>query len=208
MKLSIMRTWARHRLFDEEKVVFKDDSFVDSALNVGAWQVQKRVLRVAPDVFRKHYWRNLEAGKYRYQAPRGIIRVKQLFVNGVEASPGSENAIETGYYGDDLYYVHTGGEVVISRNPETTVEDGFHLLYVPSLAMAEDDDDLQDDGLVEPLHMAVVLWAVKLLQPEGGEDNKAIDAEIMSLLDDIPQLYGTNDAGTPMRVEGLGLELT
>lgn len=214
MRLADMRFWTQKRLIDEEAQVFPDPGHITSALNVGAWQVQKRVMRVAPDVFRKHYYRNLEASRYRYQQPRGFIRPKQLFVKyrstggWVEALPGAENLIETGYYGSELRYAVTGGEIVLSIIPDVAVEDGFHLLYVPSLGMAEDDDDLQDDGLSEPLHMAVVLWAVKLLLPEGGEDNTKIDAEIVSLLDDIPTLYGSLDSGIPIAVEGLGLELS
>jgi hypothetical protein len=198
---------------DEEKVVFTDDSLIDSALNVGAWMVQKAVMKVAPDVFRAHYWRNLEAGKYRYQKPRGMVRAKQVFVtyanNGgaVEALPGMESSIELGRYGDELHYVVTGGEIVLSMVPTVSVEDGLHILYVPTLGMADDDDDLDEDGLVTPLHMAVVLWAVKLLMPEGGEDNAKIDAEILSVLADIPTLYGHSDAGAELQIEGLGKEL-
>lgn len=207
MRLEDMTAWVRRRLKDEEKVVFPEDGPIVSALNVGAWQVQKRVMLTAPDVFRRHYWRNLEIGKYRYQLPRGFIRPKQVFVAGVQALPGLECAIETGdVYGDELRYVITGGELVISYKPTTALEDGLHVLYVNALSLADPDDDLQDQGLVEPMHMAVVLWAVKLLLPEQAEDAKEVDAEIGSLLADIPTLYG-NSGDTDFLVSGIGKEL-
>lgn len=208
MRLADMRSWVRRRLFDVEGIVFTDDGLIDSALNVGAQQVQKAVMKVDPDAFRVHEYRNVVSGKYRYQKPRGMIRVKQLFVNDVEYTPGMERSIETGFYSDySGHYVVTGGEIVITPCPDASVEDGFHLLYVPTLGMSDDDDDLDDDGLVTPLHMAVVLWAVKLLQPEGGEDTTRVDAEIIALQAEIPTYYGDSGSGAPFEVSGLGLEL-
>jgi hypothetical protein len=197
-----MRFWVRRRMHDESKQIIQDEGFLTSALNVAAGLVQAEVQKVAPDAFRRHYFRNLESLKYRYQLPRGFLRMKQVFINSVAADPGTERSIELGNYGDDPRYNVTGGEVVISPMPETAVEDGLHLLYVPALEMAEDDDDLQDMGLVVTLHMAVVLWAVKLLLPEGGEDNREIDAELNMLMARIPELYGAGVV-EPLEVEGL-----
>jgi hypothetical protein len=197
-----MQTWVRRRMFDEEKKIISDDGFITSALVVAAGLVQAEVKRVAPDVFRRHYFRNLEQDKYRYQLPRGFIRMKQVFINGVPADPGTERSIELGRYVDARYVV-TGGEIVITPKPTTPVEDGLHLLYVPALELSEPDDDMQDQGLVEPLHMAVILRAVKLLQPEGGESNKEIDAEISMLEARIPELYSGYAVNEPLEVEGL-----
>ena len=213
MRLADQIDWVRHRLLDTEKVDFPDDGRIISALNVGAWQVQKSVMKVAPDVFRRHTFRNLEVDKYRYRLPRGHIRMKQVFVNyghgggEIEALPGMEMLIERGRYGSELRYVTTGGELVISVKPDVSVEDGIHLLEVPMLSMAAEDDDLEDQGLSASLHMGVVLWAVKLLTPEGGEANKDLDAEIISVLADIPTCYGMAGAGEPIEVEGTGLGL-
>lgn len=208
MRLADCIWWTRKRLLDEERIVFPEDGRIVTALNVGAQLVQRAVMRGAPDAFRKRYARNLESGIYRYQLPRGFIREKQVFVNGFEASPGMEAWIETGRYGSELRYCITGGELVISPVPGKSVEDGLVILYVPALGMAEPDDDLQDLGLVEPLHFAVVLYAVKLLQPAGGESNKDIDAELGLLLADVPTYYPTQGIGQPLEVEGLGLELS
>jgi len=211
MRLADQIDWARHRLLDTEKVVFPDNGRIISALNVGAWQVQKAVMKVAPDKFRRHTFRNLEVGKYRYQLPRGHVRMKQVFVNygggEIEATPGMEMLIERGTYGNDLHYVTTGGECVLSMKPDKSVEDGLHFLEVPVISMADDDDDLEDQGLSSALHMAVVLWAVKLLKPEGGEENKDLDAEILSVLGDISTCYGMDGSGDAVFIDGTGLGL-
>jgi len=204
---SDMLFWQRQRLHDSEKRTFPDDGHLTSALNVAAYQVQAKVMRVAPDVFRKHWFRDLLPNVYRYQLPRGFIRPKLVMLNGVMADPGTERGIETGLYGSDPFFNITGGEIVISPKPETTVDNGLHVLYVPVLSLSGATDDLQDQGLVEPLHMAVVLWAVKLLMPEGGEENEKIDAEILSLTNQIPEFYGTHGSGEPLEVVGFSHEV-
>lgn len=216
MRFVDMKAWVRRRLKDEAKEQFTDDSPIDIALNVGAQQVQREVTRAAPDAFRRIYIRNLEANKYRYQWPRGFLRSKRLAIkydgaNFTQMDPGVEDWIEDGTYaqqGVGGIYAVSGGEIVIYPTPTLSVVEGFKLAYVPTLSMADDDDDLDDLGLVQPLHIAVVLWGVKLLLPEGAEDAREVNAEIKSVLSDIPSYYAGNSTGTEFfGAAGLGKEL-
>jgi hypothetical protein len=213
-----MRAWARQRLFDDQSEQFSDPR-IDSALNVGAQQVQRAVQLVDPDAFSRLYTRNLLTDTYRYQVPRGFLRHKNLILNGVPAVAIPEQWItlqdvdqRVGFYlqGVDSGFAISGGEYRIYPTPTADLEDGFKLWYVPTLAMNEDSDDLGDYGLVEPLHMAVVLWAVKLLMPESGEKAGDLDGEIRLLMSDIGTYYPASPAsvgpGHQIEVEGLGKE--
>lgn len=219
MKLSDMDEWVTGRLLDDQSEDFTAARRL-SALNVAAQLVQKEVQKVDPDAFRRIYTANLEINERRYQYPRGFLKLKLLVLNGVKAEAVPEEwifmqgsrewanllrSVEAGY-------ALAGGELVIYPTPTANVEDGIELLYVPALALAEPDDDLSEFGLVEPLHMAVVLWAVKLLKPETGERDKDIDAEIREILTDIGTYYPLSPAGPgpahALRFEGLGKQVS
>jgi hypothetical protein len=218
MKLSDIDDWVQRRLLDDASEDFTKGQRV-SAINVAAQLVQKEVQKVDPDAFRRIYTANLELDSNRYQYPRGFLKLKLLVLNGVKAEAVPEEWIFLQGQRDNAMllrsveagYALAGGEIVIYPTPAANVEDGLELLYVPALGMSDDDEDLSEFGLVEPLHMAVVLWAVKLLKPETGERDKDIDAEIREILSDIGTYYPLSPAGAgpahAIRIEGLGKQV-
>ena len=218
MRRADMRDLARRRLMDDASELYTD-SQIDTGLNLCAGFVQREVQKVDPDAFRRKYTRNLVNGTNRYQAPRGFLKHKYLVLDGTRASAIPEEWIifqgdnRIAYYlsAVDAGFAITGGEYVVWPTPTADVEDGFELHYVPVLAMAEDNDDLQDYGLVEPLHTAVWLWAVKLLKPESGEKDPELDNEIRAILADIGTYYPAAPASVEpahaVQVEGIGKEL-
>jgi hypothetical protein len=225
-----MHEWVRHRLHDESAAPRQSDGFISSALNLGAQQVQAAVQKVDPDAFSRTYLRNLQADDNRYQMPRGLLRVKDLYLKysstagwlqadrtmAREIDNPLSDLNQNGSGDGTPQFAMTGGEVVIWTTPDVDVENGFKLLYVPSLGFGsladEPDVDLSDYGLVEPLHFAIVLWAVHALLPGDGdsEAQKLVEYEYNKYVAKIPDLYGGSGiaGGTEdFRVEGIGLEL-
>lgn len=216
MRLDDMRDWVRRRVHDSGAQPRYSDRELNTALNVGAQQVQAEVRRVAPSAFTRTYYRNVETGKTRYQLPRGFLQLKRVWVkydtDYIPADPASAHQIEdqTDLANQGGVYFHvTGGEVEIFPEPTADVEDGFKMKYVPALAMADDDDDLEDMGLLAPLHIAVVLWGAKLILPEDAEDVGTIDAEIGKIMSQVPSLYAGVEAGgiEMLYPQGIGKEL-
>ena len=224
MNLIQMRRWARRRLLDTGAQQRFNDADIDSALNVGAQQVQAEIDRVNKNAFRRIVLRDLEADTYRYQNPRGLLRYVSVqckyptFTKYVKADPTTEDEIENpdselrrSYpNAGGVFFAVSGGELILFPTPTAAVEDGLRLRYIPVLGMSQDDDDLDDLGLLQPFHIAVILWGVKLLLPEDGEDSKGVDAEIMKVMDRVPDYYGgTGQQGSQefIRVQGIGKEL-
>jgi hypothetical protein len=193
-----MHEWVRHRLHDNGAKQRFSDGIITSALNLGAQEVQARVQAVDPDAFFRTYQRNIQADDYRYQAPRGLLRVRNLWLKYdasatfTEANIGKRSEIDNpnsdlNLSGSGYWFDVTGGEVAIWPTPTQDVLDGFKLDYVPSLGFVGLDDDLggtgynddgattggdqdlADYGLVEPLHKGVWLWAVHTLLPNEGD---------------------------------------
>lgn len=223
MRLIEEIAWVRRRLLDTGAKQRFSDGDITSALNVGAQLVQVEIQKVAPDAFRRVYLRNSTANIYRYQVPRGLLRINKAFVRYTDGAAFLAMSLTTqgmiedpaSYLNDGsqtgVFYAVAGGELLVFPTPTTAVEDAIKLLYVPALSMSTKDDDLEDMGLAVTLHMAVVLWAVKLLKPEDAEDIKSVDAEIVKIMDQVPTLYGGSGmAGGPemLMPEGMGLELT
>ena len=214
-----MDEWVKDRLLDDNEQEFSSTRR-RRALNVAAMLVQRKVQTIDPDAFRRIYTRNLLVDESRYQLPRGFLRMKLVQIDGAKgvAVPEewiAEADINPQYQqflsGVDAAYALAGGEIEIYPTPTADVEDGLSFRYVPALQMSDDDDDLGDFGLVEPLHMAVVLWAVRLLKPETGEGVQELDAEIKTLLDDIGVYYPRDQVTTApahsIRLEGLGKQV-
>lgn len=216
-----MRVWVRRRLHDEGADPRYSESDIDSALVVGAQQVQAAIEEINPEAFEREYRANLQIGKSAYQLPRGYLRTKTLLLdlNGdgnyetevdktrmwrIRKPSGRLALAQQG----GVYYAVSGGVLNLSYQPTAEVEDGLQLWYVPSLEMADDDDDLEASGLYAPFHIAVILWGVKLLMPEESESQRDIDAEITKVMDRAATLYaGADDADEQLEVEGIGLEL-
>lgn len=203
------------RLMDPQHERF-NESEVLAALQQGALLVQKAVLRAAPDAFRTIYKRNLTASVYRYPIPVGLLRMKfvTLDYNGTgtyaKATRAREEDIETGVFADDgdydPRYCVNGGDISIYPTPTITVAEGMRLFCSQCVTLTDDDDDPETQGLLQPLHLAIPLYAVKLLKPEDGEDQKEIDAEIRELLSDIGDLYsgfGADSAPWQIMPEGI-----
>lgn len=218
MRFADMDEWVTRRMLDVDDQDTTPASR-KSALNVAAQLVQKRVQQVDPDAFRRIYTRNLQVNENRYQLPRGVLRAKRVAIGGTRAIAVPEDWIlfpdreEQGFMAQlgAPGYAIAGNELIVSPTPTADVEDGLVLKYVPALAMDAADDDLQDVGLVEPLHIGVVLWAVKLLKPETGERDPALDDEINSVLSDIGTYYPLHQPSaepvSAFRAVGLGKEL-
>lgn len=215
MQLGEMRTWVFRRLMDPQRQRFSAAE-VDSAITQAALQVQKEVMRSSPDVFRRIYERSLEANKYRYRVPVGLLRTKMLLLDyagsgtftRAELSP--EDMIETGEWADNgetnPKFCITGGEIVIWPTPTKSVANGLKLYYAPSIGFSDDTDDPETFGLVQPLHIGIVLYAAKMLLPEDGEDVKQIDAELSQIFANIGDYYsGGAPASGPgfIRVAGV-----
>lgn len=217
MKLYQMRNWTRRRLHDEgEDKRFANDD-IDSALNVGAQQVQAYIEDIDPDAFDREYRTNLVQDETAYQLPRGFLRPKTLLVdwkgtdNFQEITPTSVSRLRSpkwaALFSDTYYYAISGGVFRLKNTPAEDVEDGIQFWYVPSLEMADDDDDLEASGLFAPFHMAVILWAVKLLSPEEGEEIATLDAEIGKIMARAKSVYGGELHGPEeVLVEGIGKE--
>lgn len=216
MRHADMRAWVRRRLHDVGSQARFENADITSALNVGAQQVQAVIEGVAPDAFEREYRTNILQGEPGYQQPRGFLRAKTMLldltnsgsfteadhipVSWVRTPKGTQRLAERGGY----YYAVSGGVIRLFPVPDRDVEDGLDLWYVPSLEMSEDDDDLETMGLLAPFHIAVVLWAVKLLLPEDGEPQADIDAEIGKIMARVPDLYGGNfQAPEMIEVEGI-----
>jgi hypothetical protein len=225
-----MHEWVRGRLHDNGVKQRFSDGLISSALTLGAQQVQSYVQKVNPDAFRRNYQRNLQADDYRYQHPRGMLRVKRLYLKytassaWVPADVNTERDIEdpasdlnTQGSGDGTpQFTVTGGEIAIWPTPDADVENGFKLLYVPSLGFGSieegADEDLADFGLVEPLHKGVWLWAVHTLLPNDGdqEAQKLVEYEFNKVIQSVPVYYGGNGMAGGVeffRVEDTGKEL-
>jgi len=222
MKRSNMRSIVRRRLLDEGARQRFSDGDINTMLNVGAQQVQGAIDQINKNAFRKTELRNLVADEYRYAKPRGILRLKKFYLDYdgdgtyVAAKPTTEEMIEDPVKVTQLrdqggsYFVFSGGEFLIFPTPAEDATDGIKIVTVPVLAMDDDDDDLEDMGLVESLHMAVVLWAVKLLLPEDSEDTKMVEAEIAKIMEVAVPVYagaGITGALEYVSVVGIGGEL-
>lgn len=203
------------RLMDPQHERF-DEPMVLAALQQAALLVQKAVLRAAPDAFRTIYKSNLTATVYRYPIPVGLLRMKFVTLDYggtgvyVKAERAREEDIETGVFdemGDyDPRFCVTGGEISIWPTPTLTVTNGMRLFCSLCVTLTDDDDDPETQGLLQPLHLAIPLYAVKLLMPEDGEDQKGIDAEIREILSDIGSLYsgfGADSAPWQINPEGI-----
>lgn len=215
MRHADMISWVRRRLHDEGAQPRFTKGAITQSLNVGAQQVQAAVEAVAPDAFEREYRTNVLANEPAYQVPRGFLRGKSLLLDltgsgAIEADHRPVSWFRTPKgtrYMDQMggyHYGVAGGVLRVFPVPDTDVEDGISLWYVPSLEMAEDDDDLESSGLLAPLHIAVVLWAVKLLLPEDSESQGEVDAEIGKIMARVPDLYGgAFQAPEVLEVEGL-----
>lgn len=216
MRKADMEAWVRRRLHDTGAQPRFSSADITSALNVGAQQVQAVIEGVAPDAFEREYRTNILQDEPAYQAPRGLLRGKTMLldltssgsfteadhvpVSWVRTPRGTVRMQQQGGY----YYAISGGIIRLFPVPDRDVEDGLDFWYVPSLEMAEDDDDLETFGLLAPFHIAVVLWAVKLLLPEDGEQQAEIDAEIGKIMARVPDLYGGSfQAPEYLEVEGI-----
>lgn len=215
MMLRDMRPWVFRRIMDPQQQRFSQAE-VDSAINQASLLVQKEVMRVSPDAFRRIYTRNLVSGVYRYPVPVGLLRTKMLMLDysgsGTFSRAGTspEDMIETGEWAEinepDPKFCVVGGEVVIWPTPSRAVTGGMKLYYAPCLAFSDDDYDPEVDGLVQPLHIGIVLYAAKMLMPEDGEDTKTITEELREILSNVGDYYsGGAPANGPgfIRVEGL-----
>lgn len=215
MRYADMEAWVRRRLGDQGAQPRFARSEIRTALNVGAQQVQAVIEEVAPDAFEREYRTNVLSAEPAYQIPRGFLRPKTVLLDMtgsgvVEAehkpiswfrTPKGTNYMDQrgGYH-----YGISGGVLRVFPIPDRDVEDGLRLWYAPALEMAEDDDDLETFGLLAPLHIAVVLWGVKLLIPEDGEQQGEIEAEIGKIQARIPGLYGgAFQAPEVLEVEGI-----
>jgi hypothetical protein len=215
MRLADMRSWVRRRLHDDGEQKRFTNGEIDTALNVGAQQVQAAIEAVNPDAFEREYRTNVLASEPAYQLPRGFLRSKSLLLDltGDGATEAWHRPISwfrtpkgTNYMDQQggYHYGYAGGVLRVFPVPDSDVEDGIQLWYVPSLEMSEDDDDLEALGLVAPLHVAVVLWGVKLLLPEDGESQGDIDAEIGKIMARVPDIYGGSfQAPEYLEVEGI-----
>ena len=221
MRLQDMRIWVRRRLHDEGEDQRYSNGELDAALVVGAQQVQAFIEEINPEAFEREYRANIQAGKSRYQLPRGYLRTKSLLLD-LDGDGNFETEVEktrmwrirqpSGRIAlaseGGVYYAVSGGVMSLSYTPQADVEDGLQLWYVPSLGMADDDDDLEALGLYAPFHIAVILWGAKLIMPEENEDQRSIDAEIAKIMDRAGPLYaGADAADEQLEVEGIGLEL-
>ena len=215
MMLRDMRPWVFRRIMDPQRQRFSQAE-VDSAINEASMLVQKEVMKASPDVFRRIYTRDLVANVYRYHVPVGLLRTKLLMLKYASASDytkaevSSEESIENkewDNWGEETpKFCIVGGEIVIWPTPNVSVADGLKLHYAPCLVFSDDDYDPETDGLVQPLHLGIVLYAAKLLMPEDGEDVKTINAELGEIFSNIGSYYsGGSPASAPISISPQGI---
>lgn len=215
MRHADMISWVRRRVHDSGTQQRFTDAEITSALNVGAQQVQASIQKVAPDAFEREYRTNILQAEPAYQQPRGYLRPKTMLldltgggayeavyapISWFRTPRGTQQMADRGGY----FFGVSGGVIRLFPIPDRDVEDGLQLWYVPSLEMSDPDDDLEAMGLLAPFHIAVVLWAVKLLLPEDGEGQGEVDAEIGKIMAQVPDLYGGSfQAPEVLEVEGI-----
>jgi hypothetical protein len=217
-----MRAILRDRLQDDEQGVDgsesrKTNAQLNSYLNQAALRVWAAVRQVDSRAFHAQALRPISAGVDMYRRPRGLVKLKSLWAKYdtsgfVRLDPTSEQMIDDEQIDEGrAVFANAGPFVRLWPVPTQAFDPGLEFRYLPSLSLGGDEDpdddriDLEDQGLVEPLHILVPLWAYKLVAPAEGESVRDVDAEIQQLQSEISLYYmgGVSDEPRDIRIEGL-----
>lgn len=196
-----MRTMLQRRLDDEAEETW-DDSELNDILNVALMRIEVEVLKVDPEAFLRLDDADIVADQELYAKPTNMVHEVALFKKSTTASTycrlqriDYNETLSTcddgsGRSSEGLKYAHWGRYFLLSPKPSESQASGLRLAHVPILSMSDDADVPQ---LVQPLHLAVVLYADLLARGEDGTgegtEKKGTWSELASLLAAIPSYY-------------------
>lgn len=200
MTRGTMRGMLRRRL----KEVTADqwtDTNLNELLEIALHQVQKEIMKVRGDAFMVEDSAPLVASQEFYQLPSGFWY--ELLVKFRTSTSSAYNTLKRGSYENfedmdpdaDVVYDIRGRFITFGPLPTVSVNPGFKIQYIPTLAFGS-DAAVPDIHLA--LHMAVVLFAQLLAMGETDESTSETAALYKSFVDDIPTYY--HRGGDPQQV--------
>lgn len=207
MNRSTMRTLLQRRISEPVGGDQWSDSDLNSILNEGCHLVQKEIMKLDPHAFIEIDTAPTVNGQNLYAKPTGLWYEHEVGIKGTGGSTWEPyNRIEWSdtrlfpipvIRRDDPYdqndyervsrgYVNVGRYFWINPAPTDAVADGLRVVYVPTVEMGEDTDV---PAIHQALHMAVVVWAQRLILGETHEDIDKVKDELRDLLGDLPEYY-------------------
>lgn len=175
------------------------DGDLNEILDVAVHKLQTRIMAVDPSAFVYIDNTPLVANQEFYPKPNGFWY--ELVFRILNSSTGLYERVSKRDYefaeslgtGSGPVYSHVGRHFAIRPIPATSVASGIQILYVPTLSMATDAEDLP---IHFGLHDAVIKQAQVLLLPETGEAYKEVAGLLAEDILSIPSYYRQH-AGEP-----------
>ena len=201
------RAILRSRLHEEVSDQWSD-ARLNTLLNLGLAEVQKKIIAIDPMAF---VWIDkgdivVPAGREMlYPWPEGFQYEFEVAVLGDDGKYGVIPRIDyhaSRDYSSELAYAPHGAHFILAPAPTSAKVDGLQIKYMPTLTMASDAVTLP---VKQGLHMAVVIYAERFALGDTGESRKDSQEELAEIINGIPQFYVAS-ASTPRQL-GIDLEV-
>jgi hypothetical protein len=172
---------------DEDLIVY---------LNSAYQQVQKEILKVDSEPWLKIVTADITAGLEYYPVPTDCWYETELSIRDASSANGTgwrklwrrETAMVADSYDSmEQRYDRRGQYFFIRPAPTVGVTEGLKIIYVSMLSL--NLDDTSDPIIPVPLHMAIVVWAHRLLLNETDDDVDDIRQTLQDLLGDLSIYY-------------------
>lgn len=200
MTLAQIRALVRRRIREVTADQWTDAE-IDTVINVALARMETLILKIAPDEFVSVYTKDLTSGDGYYEMPATTIHPLMLerrdstsssyrrarrvkFADILDRLANSTTAAaET----DETLYARVGRKrIIVWPTPTASVSAGLRLTHVDTLTLADETDV---PNLPVPLHIGIVYWSEIMLVGEGREEVKGSEAQLASLIGDIPMWY-------------------
>ena len=195
-----LRTMLRMRLRDSADAQDWSDAELNSRLNLGLVELQKKIIAVHPDAVLKRFRRSVVAGVDRYQWPAGFsfgFELSVLDATGTKYIPmvktplGEVRKFQNDGYAGDPVFAYEGrsenrpyGGFLIAPTPSTTVVDGFEASVMCALVM---DDDTTIPAVDSMMHLAILAYAEDIGLSDTGEASDEVQKKVDRLIAGLPQ---------------------
>lgn len=196
MTRSTARRILRRRL-NEVSADNWQDSDLNETLDIAVHKMQTKIMAVDPLAFMYIDSTPIVSGQEFYPKPNGfwyefLFRIKNISSGLYEDVKKRDYTFATSLAaGSTQVYSHVGRHFALRPIPSANLAAGIQLIYVPTLSMATDAEDIP---IHFGLHDAVVKQAEVLLLPETGEAYKDVATLLAADVADIP-LYYRQSAG-------------
>jgi hypothetical protein len=206
----------RRRLQSPSTDTTWSDTELDSRLNLGLMELQKKILAINPDAVLKRFRRSVVAGVDRYQWPAGFSYDFELAILDSSASkyiPMDKGALhyvrrlQRDGYSSSYLYAHEGrsesrpyGGFVIVPTPTTTVANGFQVSAMCALTM---DDDSSIPAVDQMMHLAILIYAEDVSLADTGEASDTAQKNVDRMIATLPQFMIRSAQPDQLSIDGV-----